>query len=164
MSFLCLLFIFFGFVADHPFLYVVQFLGVLGLLYFVPLLIYLFVALLTKKPGCIISVDGIIDQTQLYGSGFIRWEDIDNITIGHKHTVDFLSIHLHDPNLIYKNANTIKRVVLTLTAYLGGTPTMIDISRLDVTGPDILAYIEHYSNGKFFAEEVPKTSVDDWKI
>lgn len=161
---LCLLFIFFGFIKLHLFLIFAQLFGVIGFLYFAPILVYLLGAVLINKPGCIVSEEGITDQSQLYGSGFIRWDDIEKITIGNKHTVDFLSIHLREPENLIQNANPIKRQVLKLTAFLGFTTTIIDVSRLQISGPDLLISIEQYSNGRFFADEIPETNVDDWKV
>src|SRR5699024_509343 len=160
----CLVLLTLGFVEEAKILILFQIVGAIGLLFFVTLLIFLFISFITRKPALIISEEGLNDKTPLYGLGFVKWDDIENMTIGNKHTVEFLSIYFHDPHLVKNNANPIKRLLLVLNERLTSTTTHIDVSRLNISEPELIEHINRYSNGKFNLENITETNVNEWKI
>ena|SRR5690625_474384 len=168
---LSLLFIFFGFILDPEgelvkkiFLIVLQIAGVFSLLFFVPLVLYLFFSIITMRPGFIISEEGITDKSQLYAAGFMKWEDIEKMTIGDKHTVTFLSIDLHNPNLILDRAGFIKRLFLKSSEFLSSNQVQVDLSRLAITADELVKQLSLYSRGKFNEETITETKVEEWNI
>lgn len=138
--------------------------GIFVLLFFVPHIVFLIFAILSARPGLILSKEGITDQSQTYTAGFIKWNDIEKISTAHKHEIHFFSIHLHEPELQLQKVNPITRMMLKFTAYLGSSAVTIDATRLKVSGAELLTWIEHYSNGKFLADEIPESDTTEWKV
>jgi len=168
---LSLIFIFAGFIQDPEgelgkkiFLIALQIFGGFSLLFFVPLVLYLFFSIITRRPGFIISEKGITDKSQLYAAGFMKWEDIEKMTIGDKHTVTFLSIDLHNPNLILDRAGFIKRLFLKSSEFLSSNQVQVDLSRLAITADELVKQLSLYSRGKFNEETITETKVEEWNI
>lgn len=160
----CIVFVLIGFTQDGLFILFVQLIGVLGLLFFIPILIYLFYALITRRPAFIISEEGITDKSQLYGTGFMKWEDVKKITLGGKYTVTYLSIEMHDPTILKSQTIGLKRWYLSVNEFLTAVQTQVDISRLEIDEAEIIVLLSTYSNGKFNAENITETNVDEWLI
>ncbi len=161
---LCSVFILFGFILNGWVAIFIALFGCLGLVFFVPLLFFLLIALITQKPALIISEEGMQDNSQLYGGGFIKWEEIEKMTVGNKHTIDWLSIELYDVDLLVNRSNPMKRMYLRTTEFLASTSMQIDMTRLNISGPKLLEAIEEYSNGRFNDDNITASNVDEWSV
>lgn len=161
---LCLVLFSFGFIEDHKALIFIQIFAVIGLLFFVPIMFFLFIAFITKRPALIISEEGLIDQSQLYGVGLIKWDDIETITIGEKFGISFLTIDTYNPDLLINRTKGIKRIYLHLNEFLANTAGQIDISRLAITEQELIKSFQFFSNGRFNAENITETNTEKWRI
>lgn len=160
----CFVLISVGFTQDGIFAYFFTVIGLLGLLFFLPLLFYLFIAVITRRPAFIFSKEGITDKSQLYGSGFMKWEDIKKITIGGKHTITYLSIEMYEPEVLKKQSSGLKRLYLWVNKSLTAVQTQVDVSRLEISEANLILLLSKYSNGKFNAENITETNVDEWLV
>lgn len=117
--------------------------GLLGIYFFTK-------KLFDKKPGLILSEEGIIDNTSVFKFGLIPWSDISGI---YEKTVQvsiaskqyFVTIELINPNdYISKETNTIKRKLLIANSNNYGSPIHISTNSLKTNHKDLLSLINEY--------------------
>ncbi|MUV38228.1 hypothetical protein JNUCC1_02064 [Lentibacillus sp. JNUCC-1] len=147
-----------GFVEDGGGVIIFQLIGALGLLFFIPLLIFLFFAWVLRRAAFIISEEGITDKTQLYSSGLVKWNEIERMTIGCRHEVTFLTVELYHSDVFREKANPTKRLYFSLTETLSSEQIQIDVSRLAISEEDLISQFEKYSKGRFNRENITENT------
>lgn len=112
--------------------------------------------LFDKKPGIVISEQGIYDNTSAFKFGLIPWSDISEIydssiqaSIASKQY--FVTIGLIDPDkYITRETNVVKRKLLAINAKSYGSPIHISTNGLMTNHKDllklVLEYFEKYKN------------------
>lgn len=112
--------------------------------------------LFDKKPGIVISEQGIYDNTSAFKFGLIPWSDISEIydssiqaSIASRQY--FVTIGLLDPDkYITRESNVLKRKLLAINAKSYGSPVHISTNGLMTNHTDflkvVLAYFEKYKN------------------
>ncbi len=113
--------------------------------------IYIFAKkLFDKKPGLILSEEGIYDNTSAFKFGFIPWTDIAEIyekkvqgAVASKQY--FVTIGLNDPDKYISGVtNTIKRKLLIANSKHYGSPVHLSTNGLKIDHKDLLKLVNEY--------------------
>lgn len=84
-----------------------------------------------KKPGLINDSKGIHENTQGTSIGLIEWEDITHIKLIRFNSINFLSIHVINPEkYILKSKNKFNKQLMTWNKNMTQTPLSITTNTL----------------------------------
>ncbi|MGI9651191.1 STM3941 family protein [Chryseobacterium sp. RLHN22] len=107
--------------------------GILFVIFFGFLAVILFVRLFNNNPGLIINEKGIIDNTSIFGLGFIPWKDIRDIKTVKINNGNFILVLLKNPSY-YINSTThwLKRKSLKTNFKYHNTPLCMSANFLAI--------------------------------
>lgn len=90
--------------------------GLIGLIIFTPLFMNYAYRILAKKPSIIVLKDGILDNATLMSAGFIRWSEIEKVSIDRQGLIGqkILVITLKDSISFINQNRGIKKKLLEL--------------------------------------------------
>lgn len=117
--------------------------GILGILFFGFISVFLFKKLRDKSPGLVISEEGIIDNSSGVGAGFIPWSDI--IAIKETKVVNqkFINIVVKNPQVyIDRQKSGFKRKAMQANYNLYSTPIGISANGLKSNYKELKALLE----------------------
>jgi hypothetical protein len=77
------------------------------------------------KPGLVVDVQGIVDNSSAVAVGRVPWSDISAITVGSISHQRFLTIHVHDPRKYIAGGGFVRRWLNAANAKLTGSPINI---------------------------------------
>jgi hypothetical protein len=118
-------------VLSNPVLLVV--IGLASILFFGMGIIVLIRKLNDKKPGLIISNEGIIDNSSGVAAGLIPWSEIEDIKTARVMSQQFLMLIVTNPQqYIQRQTSTIKRKGMELNYKNYGSPISISASALKI--------------------------------
>lgn len=113
---------------------VIQVVGIAGVVFFGLCLVFIARKLFDNKPGLIIDLNGITDNSNAIGIGLIEWKDITAIKTTQIVSTQFLTIHINKPEKYIERAKSLllKKVMLAnLKMY--GSPISITSNSLKIT-------------------------------
>lgn len=115
--------------SKHP--DIIRFWGALAVIFFGAGTITSIKKLLDKKPGLINDSKGIHENTQGTSIGLIEWEDITHIKLIRFNSINFLSIHVINPEkYILKSKNKFNKQLMTWNKNMTQTPLSITTNTL----------------------------------
>ncbi|OCK50459.1 hypothetical protein BA768_04700 [Chryseobacterium sp. CBo1] len=107
--------------------------GLLFVIFFGFALVILFIRLFNKNPGLIINEKGIIDNTSIFGLGFIPWKDIRDIKIVKINNGNFILVLLKNPSYyINSTIHWLKRKSLKTSFKYHNTPLCMSANSLAI--------------------------------
>lgn len=111
---------------------VVKVVGVIGMLFFLIVLLYVPKKLFDKKPGLIIDEKGIIDNSSAVNVGFIAWSEVKYLKTISVNSTQFLLIYVNNSERYLEGFNKIKRMMLKTNNRIYGTPISINANGLKI--------------------------------
>lgn len=127
-------------VLGNPVLIVV--IGLASILFFGMGVIVLLRKLNDKKPGLIISNEGVIDNASGVAAGIIPWSDIEEIKAVQVMSQKFLMLIVKDPQqYIRRQTSTIKRKGMELNYKNYGSPISLSAGSLQIGFNDLQALL-----------------------
>lgn len=105
--------------------------GIVSILFFGLISIFVFRKFSDNKPGLIINSEGVYDNSSGVAAGLIPWNDIEEIQIAQVMNQQFLMLIVVNPNdYINKISNPIKRNAMRLNYKSYGSPISISSNAL----------------------------------
>ena len=121
--------------------------GAVGVVFFGFGLLYFLMRLVWPRPSLLMTELGMVDNASALGGGFIRWDEIDNVSITRFRNQQFLAIHLKDPTEFLSRQPFIKSSIMRMNKGLVGTPICIPRSALPMTLEDVIDKIRQKCPG-----------------
>jgi hypothetical protein len=95
-----------------------------------------------RKPGLIISSEGITDNTSGLHIGFVPWSDITAVTERTVFNQKFINLAVNDPQTyIAKQPNALKRKAMEINQHSFGCAIYISTNGLDISYKELKALI-----------------------
>ncbi len=99
--------------------------------------------LFDTKPGMIIDDKGLIDNSSGSASGYIFWNDIENISVMEIRRQKLILLHIKNPqDYISRQKSLFKRKNMALCNKMYGTPLSITANGLKITFDTLLTIIK----------------------
>ncbi len=112
--------------------------GLASVIFFGLIAVTIFRKLLDKKPGLIISKQGITDNSSGVSAGLIPWADIQEIKISQVMNQKFLMFIVRNPNdYLDKVTNRLKKNAMKLNYKTYGSPISISSNSLQTNFDDL---------------------------
>lgn len=112
--------------------------GLASVLFFGLIALTVFRKFLDKKPGLIISAQGIIDNSSGLSSGLVPWADIQEIEIAKVMNQKFLMFIVSNPqHYLNKETNPLKRNAMKMNYKSYGSPISISSNALKTSFDDL---------------------------
>lgn len=112
--------------------------GVLSIVFFGLIGIFVFIKLFDSKPGLIINEKGIIDNSSGISVGLVLWSEIEEILIVENSKQKFIMLVLNNPqNYLSKIKNRFKRKATELNYKMYGAPISISANTLQIKFKDL---------------------------
>gem|GEM_PF-88308 len=116
--------------------------GLAAIVFFGMGIIVLLRKLKDKRPGLIISNEGILDNASGVAAGVIPWSDIQEIKLAHVMSQKFLMLIVKDPQqYIQRETNAIKRKGMELNYKNYGSPISISAAALKINFNELQALL-----------------------
>lgn len=119
-------------------------LGVLSIVFFGGLGVFLVKKLFDKSPGLILNSEGIIDNASVASPGFIPWSEITGIDIFEISGQKMLIVMLTDPQKYAERGNFLIRKLNSANAKMSGSPIYISSNTLAIAFPELVSLFEKY--------------------
>lgn len=108
--------------------------GIAGSLFFFIGVVISLMKLISKKPGLIISEEGIVDNTTVFGFGMIEWSDISSIKAYKINSKTFIALKLYKPEkYISRITNPILKKLAKANTKMSGTPINLNPSAIKIS-------------------------------
>jgi len=108
--------------------------GIIAILFFGYIAFFLIKALPDKKPGLIISTEGIVDNASAVAAGFIQWEDVQEIKVAQVMNQKFLMIMVSNPEeYINRRKGAVARNAMQMNYKSYGSPISISANALAIS-------------------------------
>ena len=119
-------------------------LGVLSIVFFGSLGIFLVKSFFDKKPGLILNSDGILDNASGLSESFVPWSEVTGFDIFEMHRQKMLIVLVTDPKKYANRGNFLKRALNKANANMSGSPIYISSNSLQIGFPELVATFEKY--------------------
>lgn len=116
-------------VANYNSIYII--IAVVGILIFVPKLIFAAVVKMQNREFIIITKEGIIDKSELYSVGLMKWKDIQEINIKGKKSQQVIEIQLKNYNDMMTKMPWYKRFMLRVSKMTRNSSLFINFDYSD---------------------------------
>ena len=114
--------------------------------------IYCCIKIFDMKPGLIIDLDGIVDNSNVASMGRIRWDEILGMRVTVMHRQRMVILELVDPQSFIERAGPIVRKLHSANMSLMGSPVGISSNSLAVDFDDLVRLLteafERYKNAE----------------
>ena len=104
------------------------------------------VKLLDRRPGLSLDEEGITDNSSGFSAGRIKWKDIEGIDTTKIKSTRLLLIFVKDPQAYLSKMNPIKKMMMTLSIRMYGTPFCISSNSLSCDYDTLVSLIESRIN------------------
>ena len=94
-------------------------------------LLYIFYKAFDKKPGLIVSINGITDNSNFASVGLIEWSEIIGIRTQQVMSSKFILINVLHPEKYIQNSSKFKALLMKSTLKMYGTPISITSNSLN---------------------------------
>lgn len=113
---------------------VIRIIGITGVVFFGLCLVFIARKLIDNKPGLIIDLNGITDNSNAIGIGLIEWKDITAIKTTQVVSTQFLILHTNNPKKYIERAKSLllKKAMLA-NHKMYGSPISITSNSLEIT-------------------------------
>jgi len=126
----------------------VNYVGVVGIIFFGMTGIYGLIKLFDKKIGLKIDGNGIFDNSNASSVGLIRWEDISSIQVEEINSTKFVLIYTKNPKYYLDRAGWLQKRLLLANNEMYGTPFSLTFSTLKTNLHELEERIKAYSHEK----------------
>lgn len=116
-------------IANYNSIYII--IAVVGILIFVPKLIFAAVVKMQNREFIIITNEGIIDKSELYSIGLMKWKDIQEINIKGKKSQQVIEIQLKNYNDMMTKMPWYKRFMLRVSKMTRNSSLFINFDYSD---------------------------------
>lgn len=114
-------------------------LGIIAILIFGLLTIYIARKLTDNKPGLIIDNIGLIDNSSGVSAGQILWSDIEDISVLEIHRQKLIMLQVKNPqDYIDKQTSVLKKKLMQMNFNIYGTPLSITSNSLQIKFEELL--------------------------
>jgi hypothetical protein len=109
--------------------------------------IYFLLRLTRPKPSLLINESGMVDNASALSGGFVRWDEIESISISLVGRQQFLAVNLKDPQEFLSRQPSTKAALMRMNMGLAGTPICIPRSTLPMTLEELMEAIQQKHPG-----------------
>ena len=126
-------------------------LSLLSFLFFICIFIYSIYIFATDKPAIIITDDGITDNSNMFGVGFVSWRLIKHSALINHPNYVWLSLYVHDiESILSTNLSSITREVVKLNFKFYKSPIILSMTFCNwdakVLQDEIQKHIQYYKD------------------
>ena len=122
----------------------VQAFGLLSIILFGLLAVFLFKKLFDKKPGLVFTNSGIVDNASAVAAGFIPWSEVIGADIFEMAQQKMLIIKVKDPHKYVDRGNAVKRKLNQANYNMCGSPIAISANALKINFADLHTLFDQY--------------------
>jgi hypothetical protein len=97
-----------------------------------------------KRPGLVLSAEGITDNSSGVSVGFIPWSDITGFRVVEIRSTKLIVISLVDPEKYLARHNAVQRALYKASEGLVGSPVSISSTTLDIPFAELWELLEQY--------------------
>jgi hypothetical protein len=119
-------------------------LGVLAIIFFGGLSVFVAKKLFDKNPGLVLNSEGIVDNASIASPGFIPWSEITGISVFEMNKQKTLIVHLTDPKKYADQGNFLLRKLNQANTKFSGSPIYISATTLDIKFDELLDLFDQY--------------------
>ncbi len=117
-----------------------------GIIFFGLCAFYALTKLFDKKPGLIISDEGITDNSSAVSAGLIKWENIIDVSITEIHRSKILTIDVNNADEILSKQQGFKKILMNLNKNYFSSPVQISSNALKCNFQDLFNTIKEQIN------------------
>ncbi len=103
---------------------------------------YLIVKFLDKKPGLVISDNGIFDNSSAISPGLIKWENITNVYVSELFGQKFITIEVNNAEKLLLKQTGLKKLLMTWNKNVFSSPVQISSNALKCNFEELYEIIE----------------------
>jgi hypothetical protein len=118
--------------------------GGITLLFAVLVLVFCLRKLFDKRPGLVLSAEGINDNSSGVAAGLIPWSDISGFDVYEIHKQKMLIILVNDPEKYIQRGNPAQRALHRANTKMVGSPISISSTTLKIGFDELCALVETY--------------------
>lgn len=122
----------------------VQALGVVAIILFGLLALFLVKKLFDKKPGLVFTNSGIVDNASAVAAGFIPWSEVIGADIFEMQQQKMLIIKVKDPHKYVDRGNAVKRKINQANYNMCGSPIAISANALKINFAELHSLFDQY--------------------
>ena len=101
--------------------------------------------LFQRSPGIIINSEGITDNSSGVAAGFIKWDDLEKISVMELRKQKLLMLYVHNPQYyISRQRNAIKRKIMQINHKSFATPISISTNGLHCKFDELYDLVDQY--------------------
>jgi hypothetical protein len=119
-------------------------LGVVSILFFGALGVFLVKKVFDKKPGLVFSAGGLLDNAGATAAGLIPWEDIDGYDVLEISGRKMLIVMVGDPQRYIERGNAVRRRLNLANFNMAGSPISISTRTLRTNLDELIDLFERY--------------------
>ena len=118
--------------------------ALLGVALFGFCFLYLFKRRLSLKPEIVINSEGIVDNSNAFGAGMIKWEDIEGVSHCNYNGQSYLEIIPRDKKAFLQKQAPISRFIMRANSMIHGPLILIPVITLPMSVKEIESTIVNY--------------------
>ena len=119
-------------------------LGIIGVVFFGACGAVAIRKLMQKRPGLMVNLQGVHDQSSGTSAGFVPWKDVSAVQPSFVSGQKFVSLMLHDAQKYSHSGNALQQRLAKLNMSLVGTPINISANTLKINFDELLALLQSY--------------------
>lgn len=125
--------------------FVLLIIGIVSILFFGIVFIFIARKLFDNKPGLVINSMGLVDNSSGVSGGEILWEDIESFSVIEIHRQKLIMLHVKNPqDYIDKQTSSFKRKMMQVNYNMYNTPLSITSNTLQIKFDDLLNILNLY--------------------
>jgi hypothetical protein len=96
---------------------------------------------LQRGPALVIDSRGITDSSSAVSAGFVPWHQVTGLHTWNQGSREAVCVDVHDPRSVLAAAGPFARITMRLNTKMVGTPVIIAVAALPLTGEQLIAEI-----------------------
>jgi hypothetical protein len=100
--------------------------------------------LFDKRPGLVLSEEGIVDNSSGVAAGLIPWSDIEGFGVVEIRRNKFIVVFVKDPEKFLQRGNAMQRALHRANAQMVGSPVSFSTGTLDMPFAELWELLERY--------------------
>jgi hypothetical protein len=121
---------------------IIQLVAIGSFIFFSITAVYAIIKLFDRKPGLIITKEGIIDNSSAVAAGLVRWDNVKDIKYTNIMGTRIIALPLHNPELVLTRQKGIKKFLMKLNKDGFDSPVQISSNTLRCNFDELYDIIE----------------------
>lgn len=128
--------------SDDPLF--IKIIGIASMLFFGYCGLHIYFKIIDKKPGLVVSDQGITDNASAISAGLIKWHEIKEIELQSVFGQEFITIVVHNPEKFIKRHTGLEQAFTKANDSIFASPIQIPFNSLSLNKKEIISIIKQY--------------------